>query len=87
MQVTSASGPLPLDYSSIFLPPCLNGVCAWQVVARCRTNTFSKYLDPEVTRRGEAAVVGTKLRALYPMTSMISHSCSPNVEQTIGDHK
>ena len=57
------------------------------MVARCCTNTFSKYLDPEVTRRGEAAVVGTKLRALYPMTSMISHSCSPNVEQTIGDHK
>ena len=57
------------------------------MVARCCTNTFSKYLDPEVTRRGEAAVVGTKVRALYPMTSMISHSCSPNVEQTIADHK
>ena len=65
----------------------LTALLCGQVVARCCTNTFSKYLDPEVTRRGEAAVVGTKVRALYPMTSMISHSCSPNVEQTIGDHK
>ena len=28
---------------------------------------------------------GTKVRAIFPMTSMISHSCLPNVEQTISD--
>ena len=27
-----------------------------------------------------------QVRAIFPMTSMISHSCHPNVEQTISDH-
>ena len=73
-----------------------------QVIARCCTNTFSKYLEPAeeaivgnkffcIIEIYEVKVIniyffpGTKVRALFPMTSMISHACLPNVEQTISD--
>ena len=67
-----------------FIPMIIHCI-ALQVVACCCTNTFSKYLDPGATQEGCADVVGTKLRAIFPMTSMLSHSCLPNAEQTISD--
>ena len=55
------------------------------VLARCYTNTFSKFLD--LAEREEEPVVekavGTNIRVAYVLTAMISHSCIPNSEQSM----
>lgn len=56
-----------------------------KVIAVCCTNTFSKFLEPdaEVAADSEHVAVGTKIRLLYPLSAMMSHSCCPNAEQSI----
>ena len=57
------------------------------MIAICCTNTFSKYLDPDYSEAGDGTGLGSKLRAVYPLSAMMAHSCVPNSEQSFGDYR